>query len=267
VIGADGLGTVGSVQVPNQKVFQIGTVYGCGVSGANNLDVLGVSALQASPLAQANAGTYTQDQATTIARDTLRAMTTAYLQHIAFVNTQAIDSQIGSAQFAFGGLCSDGPLLVSLDNRGNFGPPLRPNYTTIGSAFEAALLLMQAYSAYDFATHPLDTSVLLTKRVLEQVAAAIPNIGGTISIIAISVQAGANGLHSTFVDLNSARIQDGLATWQVLETEMFADLAAWANPPVAAPQPQAPAPPPPPPPAPVVPPVAAPAAPGPAAPP
>jgi len=226
VIGADGLGTVGNVQIPADKVVQIGAVFGCGVSGVVHIAVLASNALVQSPLAQAGAGTYTKDQATTLARDARRDATTAYVQHVTWVNTQPIDAQIGAAQIVLRDLCSDGPLLVCLDNRGNSGPPHRPNYTAIGSATEAALLLIQAYSAYDYATHPLDTSVLLTKRVLDQVAAAIPNIGGVLKVLAISVQPDEHGTHSHFVDLTSAKIQDGLATWHELEAEMFQSLAA-----------------------------------------
>jgi len=50
---------------------------------------------------------------------------------VTWVNTQPIDAQIGAAQILLGGLCSDGPLLVCLDNRVNFGPPHRPNYTRL----------------------------------------------------------------------------------------------------------------------------------------
>ena len=68
--------------------------------------------------------------------------------------------------------------------------------------------------------------MLLTKRVLDQVAAAIPNIGGVPKILSISVQPDEHGTHSHFVDLTSAKIQDGLATWHELEAEMFQSLTA-----------------------------------------
>ncbi len=83
-----------------------------------------------------------------------------------------------SAALLFGGLCSDGPFLAALDNRGNSYPLFQSHYHAIGNARDVALVLMQAYAAYDYDAHPLDTSVLLAKRVVDQVSAAIPAIGG-----------------------------------------------------------------------------------------
>jgi hypothetical protein len=64
---------------------------------------------------------------------------------------------------------------------------------------------------------------------------AIPSIGGQVRILAIYQQAGADGQHLRMIDPTSPPVQDGLTTWQILETEMFAELASWANPPSAAP--------------------------------
>jgi len=102
-----------------------------------------------------------------------------------------------------------------------------------------ALLLLRAYSKYSYADHPLQTSVLLARRVLDMVAASVPEIGGQISITTISNTPGAGGQHLLQVDLATAEIQDGMATWELLEEEMFTGLATA----IAAP------PPPPPPPA------------------
>lgn len=233
VIAADGLLTVGNVQVPVEKVFTVGQAYGIGLAGTDNMMHLALGVLRASPLTQDAPRSRTINDATTVARAALQAATTQYLTHVAWVNTQPIDNQIGSAAMLFGGLCSDGPFLTSLDNRGNIYPLFQPHYHAIGSARDAALVLMQAYAAYDYDAHPLDTSVLLAKRVLDQVSATIPAIGGQIRILAISQQAGQDGQHLRMIDPNSALVQDGMTTWQLLEAEMFTNLAAGINPPPA----------------------------------
>jgi len=231
VIAADGLMTFGAVQVPVQKVFTIGQAYGIGLSGQNNMIDLAVLALQASPLVQDPPHTRSINDATTVARGVLQAATTQYLSRVAWVNTLPIDTQIGSAHLLLGGLCSDGPFLVMLDNRGNTYPLAQPHYHAIGSAQDAALVLLRAYAAYDYDAHPLDTSVLLAKRVVDQVSAAIPAIGGQISILAISQQAGPGGQHLRMIEPTSPLVQDGMTTWQELEAEMFANLAGGINPP------------------------------------
>jgi 20S proteasome alpha/beta subunit len=230
VIAADGLLTFGTVQVPVQKVHVIGQAYGIGLSGQHNMLGLAVQALQTSPLAQDPPHNRSISDATTVARGALQAATTQYLGHVAWVNTVPIDNQIGSAHLLFGGLCSDGPFLVMLDNRGNTYPLAQPHYHAIGSAQDAALVLLRAYAAYDYDAHPLDTSVLLAKRVVDQVSAAIPAIGGQVSILAISEQAGPGGQHLRMIDPTSPLVQDGMTTWQLLEAEMFANLAAGIDP-------------------------------------
>ena len=117
-------------------------------------------------------------------------------------------------------------------------PSARPSEAApaIGSARDAALVLMRAYAAYDYAVHPLDTSVLLARRVVDQVSAAIPAIGGQVRVLAISQQAGAGAQHLRIIGPDSPLVQDGLTTWQILESEMFSELASWANPSAAAPQ-------------------------------
>lgn len=233
VIVADGLMTFGTVQVPTQKVYTVGHAYGIGLAGHSNMIDLAVQALRASPLAQDPPSSRTINGATIAARGALKAATEQYLTRVAWTDKQTIDSQIGSAALLFGGLCSDGPFLTALDNRGNTYPLGQPHYHAIGSAQDAALVLLRAYAAYDYTAHPLDTSVLLAKRVVDQVSAAIPAIGGQISILAISQQAGTGGQHLRMIDPTSTLVQDGMTTWQVLEGEMFADLAAGINNPPA----------------------------------
>jgi 20S proteasome alpha/beta subunit len=235
VIAADGLLTVGNVQVPVEKVYTVGQAYGIGLAGSDNMMDLALQALRASPLTQDQPHSRTINGATIAARGALQAATNQYLTRVSWANAQPIDNQIGSAALLFGGLCSDGPFLTALDNRGNIYPLFQPHYHAIGNAREAALVLMQAYAAYDYDVHPLDTSVLLAKRVVDQVSAAIPSIGGQVRILAIYQQAGADGQHLRMIDPTSPPVQDGLTTWQILETEMFAELASWANPPSAAP--------------------------------
>ncbi len=235
VIAADGLMTFGTVQVPTQKVHAVGQTYGIGLSGNANMIDLAVRALQACPLALDLPHARTIADATNVARAALQTATMQYLGSVAWVTTMPVDSQIGSAALLFGGLCSDGPFLAVLDNRGNVHPLAQPHYHAIGSAHDAALVLLRAYAAYDYAVHPLDTSVLLAKRVIDQVSAAIPAIGGQVSVLAISHQAPPQGQHLRLIDPTSPLVQDGLTTWQLLEGEMFADLAAWtSNPPTGA---------------------------------
>jgi 20S proteasome alpha/beta subunit len=226
--------TVGNVQLPGEKVAAIGQAYGVGLAGDDNMMALTIQALRASALANDVVAARPIASAATIAREALRDASTEYLSRVLWAAMQPIDSQIGLAHILFGGLASDGPFLMVLDNRGNTHPPFQPNYAAIGSARETALVLMRAYAAYDYAAHPLDTSVLLAKRVMDQVSAVVPLIGGQTSILAISQQAGPHG-HLRMIDPNSALIQDGLTTWQLLEAEMFADLAAGVNPPAAEP--------------------------------
>jgi 20S proteasome alpha/beta subunit len=233
VIASDGLLTVGNVQVPVEKVFTVGQAYGIGLAGQNNMMDLAVRALRASPLAQDPPHSRAANGATIAARGALQAATNQYLTRVTWSDKQTIDSQIGSAALLFGGLCSDGPFLTVLDNRGNTYPLAQPHYHAIGIAHDVALVLMQAYAAYDYDAHPLDTSVLLAKRVLDQVSATIPAIGGQISILAISQQAGQDGQHLRMIDPNSALVQDGMTTWQELEIEMFGSLAAGINNPAA----------------------------------
>jgi len=230
VIAADGLLTVGNVQVPVEKVFTIGQAYGLGVAGNDNMIALAVGALQTSALATDSPQTRTIAAATILAREALRDATNLYLSRVSWAAQQPIDNQIGSAALLFCGLCSDGPFLAVLDNRGNVYQLAQPHYTAIGSARDAALVLMRAYAAYDYAVHPLDTSVLLARRVVDQVSAAIPAIGGQVRVLAISQQAGADGQHLRMIGPDSPLVQDGLTTWQILEAEMFSDLASWANP-------------------------------------
>ena len=187
-------------------------------------------ALRASSLAQDPPNSRTSAGATIAARGALKAATDQYITRVTWSDKQTIDSQIGSAALLFGGLCSDGPFLTALDNRGNVYPLFQPHYHAIGSARDAALVLLRAYATYDYDAHPLDTSVLLAKRVVDQVSAAIPAIGGQISILAISQQAGQGGQHLRMIDPTSPLVQDGLTTWQLLEAEMFASLAAGINP-------------------------------------
>jgi 20S proteasome alpha/beta subunit len=236
VIATDGLLTVGTIQVPGEKVFTIGQAYGIGLAGSSNMMELAVRALRASPLAQDPPHSRSSNGVTIAARGALREATNQYLTRVSWSDKQTIDSQIGSAVMLFGGLCSDGPFLGVFDNRGNAYTLIQPHYHAIGSALETALVLLRAYAAYDYATHPLDTSVLIAKRVIDQVSAAIPAIGGDVRILAISQQADPTGQRLRMIDPNSPLVQDGLTTWQVLESEMFTDLAAWANPPADTPQ-------------------------------
>jgi len=234
VIAADGLLTVSNVQVPVQKVFTVGQAYGIGLAGHDNMMDLTLKALRASTLAQDPPNSRTSTGATIAARGALKAATDQYLARVTWSDKQTIDSQIGSAALLFGGLCSDGPFLAALDNRGNSYPLFQSHYHAIGNARDVALVLMQAYAAYDYDAHPLDTSVLLAKRVVDQVSAAIPAIGGQVRILAIYQQGGPDGQHLRMIDPNSAPVQDGMTTWQELETEMFANLAAGINPPANA---------------------------------
>jgi 20S proteasome alpha/beta subunit len=229
VIAADGLLTIGNVQVPVEKVHTVGQAYGIGFAGSDNMMDLALKALRASALAQDPPHSRTINGATIAARGALQAATNQYLTHVVWANTQPIDNQIGTAALLFGGLCSDGPFLTVLDNRGNIYPLFQPHYHAIGNARDAALVLMQAYAAYDYNAHPLDTSVLLAKRVMDQVSATIPAIGGQIRILAISQQAAPGGQHLRMIDPDSALVQDGLTTWQLLETEMSTNLAAGIN--------------------------------------
>lgn len=231
VIATDGLITFNNIQVPGEKVFTVGQAYGIGLAGQTNMMQLSLQALRASPLAQDPPNSRSSNGATIAARGALKEATNQYLTRVSWADKQTIDSQIGSAAMLFGGLCSDGPFLGVFDNRGNAHPLTQPHYHAIGSAFEIALVLLRAYSAYDYAAHPLDTSVLIAKRVIDQVSASVPNIGGDIHILTIALHPDAQGQRVRMIDPNSPLVQDGLTTWQELEAEMFTELASWAKPP------------------------------------
>lgn len=253
VIGADGLGTFGDVQMPRDKIYSIGGCFAGGVAGNLHIAKVMIDGLRVSPLGTAHRTTFTIAEATRAARLAVQTALLAYSSTLITVPGVTFENQIGgAARVLVGGLCSDGQMLVTLDQNANGFPPIQPHYTAIGSADQVALLLLQAYSAFDFTVHPLDSSVLLVKRVLDQISAAIPNIGGTTGMAAIATQPAPGANHLTIIDGTSAQLQDGLTTWKVAEGEMFADLAAWSLHP-----PALPAEPPPPPPPPAAPPLAA----------
>ena len=56
------------------------------------------------------------------------------------------------------------------------------------------------------------------------VSAAVPEIGGEISILSIALMPGAGQAHLAAVDAKSPAILTGMATWEILEEEMFANL-------------------------------------------
>jgi 20S proteasome alpha/beta subunit len=230
VLGADGLvswsspGGAPTFQTPTTKVFPIGSCFACGVSGSRHLDEILARALQASGLKNASPGELAQAAATTIARDVVKDTITEYVQHIAFNPARPLTEQIGAADLLLVGLCSDGPLLVGLDQTGNWYPPATPNYYAVGSGALSALLLLRAYSKYSYTQHPLQTSVLLTKRILDMVIATTAEIGGQISIVAISATADTLGKHSAEVDVNGSIVQAGMQTWELLEEEMYEGL-------------------------------------------
>ena len=228
-LGSDGLvswGTSGTFQTPTTKLFAIGTCFALGVAGARHLDDLLARALQQSTLAQATSASHTKASATTVARDTIKTAIEEYLRHVAFNPQRPLNEQIGYADLLLVGLCADGPLIVGLDSVGNWYPPATPNWYAIGSGAVSASLLLRAYSKYDYAQHPLETSVLLIKRVLDMVAATMTEIGGPLSVIRIAASPNQLGQHLSEVDLASHEIQAGMSTWELLEEEMFAGLAA-----------------------------------------
>jgi 20S proteasome alpha/beta subunit len=233
VLGADGMMSFGvtGFQAPSTKLFPIGSCFVVGVSGARNLDEILAPALQASALAQAPPTGFTRDGATALARDTIVAAIGEYVKHTAFNTQRPLREQIGEAQLLLGGLCSDGPLLVGLDETANWFPPTNPHYHTIGSGGLPALLLLRAYSKYDYALHPLQTSVLLVKRVLDMVAASMAEIGGQLRVIAIFAHPDPSGNRLVEIDLGASEIQDGMATWELLEEDMFTGLAGAVAPP------------------------------------
>src|SRR5260370_37902711 len=91
-------------------------------------------------LGAAAPNTYTKVQATDLARQSVQTVILAYVQRTVLVQGVQLKDQIGGeALVMLGGLCSDGPLLVMLDQNANAFPPQRANYAAIGSANQTAL--------------------------------------------------------------------------------------------------------------------------------
>lgn len=236
VLAADGLGSygvvVGAQQLPYKKLHVIGDRCACAEVGDLTKGRALAEALKTTALATDPTVSKTAQEWLDVARTTITAWSTAFLQKAVWLQGMHLNQQFREAQILLAGIASDGAFAYGITWLGDYRQPDAPHYLAMGSGDVAARTYLDAYSYFDVTRHPVLTLEALAARVMDRVAHNNMEIGGEISLIAIHKDTSEEH-PATIEELSTqdSRVVAAIQHWQLAEDVVDDALRTFTNPP------------------------------------
>ena len=229
VLAADGLATygytVGSQQLPANKLAVIGDRCAAAQVGNPAMTVGLIEALQASALGSASTLTGTAGQWLEVARGAISTWTKGYMQNTIWMTNLPLEQQFPAASILLAGVAADRSFAYSINWTGIHLEPDSPHFRADGAGATTARIYLDAYSYFRIEDHPVLTLESLAARVMEKVAGNNMEIGGELSLIAVHRETSPE--HPRPVEVLSTKdpkIRSAIDHWEIAEQEIPATL-------------------------------------------